>query len=112
MRMTTAEVELGGVTLPKGAVVFVILGAANRDEAVFADPDRFDMDRGSQGGLAFGHGIHFCIGAMVSRLEARAGIRALASRSRGFDRIGGALRYQDTVLTRSVMALPLRFSPA
>lgn len=111
-RMTTAEVTIGGVTLPPQSVVFVMLGSANRDETVFPDPDRFDIERGTQGGLAFGHGIHFCLGAMLSRLEGRAGMRALCSRFSDIERLPGELHYNQALTARGLIALPLRFTLA
>src|SRR5262249_24556254 len=70
-RTTTAEVTIGGVTIPQGQFITVPLDAANRDPAHFVDPDRFDITRQPQAHLSFGHGIHFCLGAPLSRLEAK-----------------------------------------
>ena len=82
-RTTTRELTLHGVTLPARAKVMLSYAAANRDPAVFADPDRFRLDRprseASQH-LAFGLGIHFCLGAALARLEAETALRALAAR--------------------------------
>ena len=86
-RQTKVEVELHGVTIPRGAFVLVGLGAANRDPAVFADANRFDPARAPNPHLGFGHGIHHCVGAALARLEARVvleelfalGVPALAS---------------------------------
>ncbi|MET1065283.1 MAG: cytochrome P450 [Arthrobacter sp.] len=66
-RETTTETVLGGITLPKGARLGVVVGAANRDPAVFADPDAFDINREKKPHLAFGGGNHFCAGAWVAR---------------------------------------------
>jgi cytochrome P450 len=70
VRVTTEEVEIGGTVLPTGAVVFAWLASANRDERQFPDPMRFDITRSPNRYVAFGHGIHFCIGAPLARLEA------------------------------------------
>jgi cytochrome P450 len=73
-------VELSGVALPADADVLVSIGAANRDPAVFADPDRFDIRRAEAGEhLSFGFGPHYCLGAPLARLEARVVLEELAS---------------------------------
>lgn len=79
-RVTKRAVTLHGTTIPPGKFVLVVLGAANRDATVYADPDRFDIAREANPHLAFGHGIHFCIGAPLSRLEARIAIPDLLAR--------------------------------
>jgi cytochrome P450 len=80
-RTATQEVTLAGVTIPAGARLFVAFAAANRDERVFAEPDRFEVHRGNADKhLSFGQGIHYCIGAALARLEARIGIEVLLER--------------------------------
>jgi cytochrome P450 len=69
VRYNSDPVEVGGTTIQPGTVVFVMLAAANRDPAKFADPDRFDIRREPNDHLAFGHGIHYCLGAALARLE-------------------------------------------
>ncbi len=76
-RTATTAVEVAGVTIPRGATVLPLIGSANRDGAVFADPDRFDPDRSTGEHLGFGHGVHFCLGAALARLEARIAIEEL-----------------------------------
>ena len=76
-RTTTEDVELHGVTIPADARVLLLVGAANRDPAVFADPDRFDLDRDTGASLAFGNGRHHCLGMNLGRLEARIALGAL-----------------------------------
>src|SRR5215470_16541008 len=70
VRTTTTAVTIEGVTIPADAPVFAWLASANRDERQFSEPQRFDITRTSNRHIAFGHGIHFCIGAPLSRLEA------------------------------------------
>ncbi|MGW3011100.1 cytochrome P450 [Streptomyces sp. NPDC001219] len=79
-RRTTREVELGGRSLPADAIVMAHLGAANRDPARFADPGTFHVTRHPNPHLTFGHGIHFCFGAPLARLEARIALRQLLDR--------------------------------
>ncbi|MEV6305663.1 cytochrome P450 [Actinoplanes sp. NPDC051861] len=76
-RTAAADVEVDGVTIPEGDEVAVLIGAANRDPAVFADPDRFDAGRVPNPHLGFGAGLHFCLGAPLARIEAQAALTAL-----------------------------------
>ena len=70
-RVVQRDVELGGQPIPQGSKVFAVIGAANRDPAYFPDADRFDIARDPNPHIAFGQGIHFCIGAPLPRLEGR-----------------------------------------
>jgi cytochrome P450 len=79
-RYATEDLELGGETIGKGSTVVVSLLAANRDPRRFADPDRLDVRRNARGQLAFGHGIHQCLGAQLGRIEMRAGFGGLLRR--------------------------------
>jgi cytochrome P450 len=79
-RVTTREVELHGVRIPAGAQVVMVFAAANRDPREFAEPDRFDVERAVDRHLAFGHGIHHCLGAALARLQARASVDAVLAR--------------------------------
>lgn len=79
-RETTQEVEIGGVTLPAGARVVVLLGSANRDEKQFPNADVFDIHRASNRHVAFGHGAHFCVGAPLARLELRVALETFVQR--------------------------------
>ena len=76
-RQTKQAVELHGVTIPRDAFVLVALGAANRDPAAFAEPNRFDPTRDPNPHVGFGQGIHYCIGAPLARLEARVVLEEL-----------------------------------
>jgi erythromycin 12 hydroxylase len=84
-RATVRAVEVGGVEIPADALVLPWLLSANRDPAAHREPDRFDLRRGLGGGaqLAFGHGVHFCLGAPLARLEGRVALEELTGRFRG-----------------------------
>jgi cytochrome P450 len=83
-RRAVADTEVAGVTIPAGAQVFALFGSANRDPAIFADPDGFDPGRtDADRHLSFGRGIHFCIGAALARLEAHTAITTLSGRIPG-----------------------------
>lgn len=112
MRMAMADVEIGGVTVPEGAIVLVLIGSANRDGSRFSDPDRFDVERDDQSSLAFGHGAHYCLGAHLAKLEARAAIEALTSRFHGFERMPGEIAWNKAFSVRGPTTLPIRALPA
>ena len=80
-RTATSETELGGIAIPASARVMAHFASANRDECVFANADTFDSDRRDLGRhIAFGKGIHFCIGALLARLELGIALPALLAR--------------------------------
>lgn len=80
MRLVLTDTTVGGVAIPAGSVVVALIASANRDERRFEDPERFDMDRRQRPNLAFGHGIHFCLGAALARAEARIALEELLPR--------------------------------
>ena len=80
LRTTTTEVTLAGHTIPAGELVALSLVAANRDQALVEDPDRLDISRGALGHLAFGHGVHHCLGAPLARMEMTIAFPALLRR--------------------------------
>lgn len=82
-RVTTEAVELDGVALEAGAAVLPILSAANRDPAVFPDPDRLDLSRDDAAPVAMGHGPHYCLGAQLAKLELRVAITSVLKRFPG-----------------------------
>lgn len=79
-RVTNTEVEVGGVSIPAGESIIMLLGAANRDPAQYVDPDRLDIGRENVRPMSFGGGIHHCLGAQLARLEAELVFTALAER--------------------------------
>src|SRR5581483_2466614 len=84
-RATKCEVEMHGQKIPAGKIVLAVIGSANRDPLQFANPDRFDIRRNPNPHIAFGHGIHFCLGAALSRLEARVALTELLTRFERFE---------------------------
>ncbi|MCL6645570.1 MAG: cytochrome P450, partial [Dehalococcoidia bacterium] len=109
-RRPTRDVELGGRTIPAGMVTLVWLAAANRDPAQFPEPLRFDVTRSPNRHLAFGMGIHFCLGAPLARLEARVAYEELLGAATGFERTtDGPLPRVPTFFMRGVLELPIAF---
>jgi cytochrome P450 len=108
-RRAAAGAAIDGTPLPEGAMVLVLLGSAQRDERHFRDADRFLLDRGKEGNLSFGHGIHFCVGAALARMEARLGLSAILSRVRRFSRMEREIAWAPSLSVRGPAALPIRF---
>lgn len=112
-RVMTADHTLRGQQLRKDQMVYLIRGAANRDPERFPDPDRLDVRRGAQGHVAFGSGIHYCIGAALARAEGEIALGAI------FDRMPDLALDPDRPVTwradnlqfRGLGQLPLRFTP-
>jgi cytochrome P450 len=90
----------------------VLLASANRDAARFAEPDRFDAARGAGAGFAVGHGIHFCLGAALVRLEARIMLEELAARFVRFEKLPGEVQWNYLLHVRGPVTLPFRAIPA
>jgi cytochrome P450 len=82
-RVTTEDVQLGGITIPAGEQVMPMYSTANRDRSVFTDPDRFDVTRDAASHLAFGAGVHHCLGAQLARVELQEAFRGLIGRLPG-----------------------------
>ncbi|MDE3085925.1 MAG: cytochrome P450 [Acidobacteriota bacterium] len=106
LRVTTGEVELHGATLPDSARVLLLLGSANRDEAVFADPDRYDIGRDTRKLVSFGSGRHVCLGAALARLEARVGLHELVTRVADYEVDEGAAGRVHSINVRGFATLP------
>jgi cytochrome P450 len=112
LRVSTEESTVGGVRLPKGSFVYVLLGSALRDESHFPEADRFDLDRKETENLAFGHGVHFCLGAQLTRLETRLALEALLARVGGLSLRTEQIEWQSAVTVRGLKSLPLEVHPA
>jgi cytochrome P450 len=113
-RIATKDHELAGVRIPKGARLVAVFASANRDEAIYENPDEFDPDRGAlREHLAFGKGIHFCLGAALSRLEGRVALEELSRRLSSFSLVeSSAIEYFPSFLLRGIMRLDLDIVPA
>ena len=111
-RITTREVELGSRVIPARSFVTPWVGAANRDPDRFPDPERFDVHRDAGGHLAFGHGIHFCIGAPLARLEGRIGLGVLMDRFEEMAVDYAGVEYQNPWVMVAPKRLPIRVETA
>jgi cytochrome P450 len=106
-RIVTADTTLGGVAMPKGTLVTIGIGAANRDPEPFPDPDRFDAARNPTRHLAFGSGIHMCAGMSLARLEGRVALERFLARFADYQPDGAPLRSRRARF-RGFVSLPVR----
>ncbi|WP_333746346.1 cytochrome P450 family protein [Streptomyces sp. IBSBF 2950] len=111
-RFPTQDVTIGGVTIPAGDTVLVSPAAANRDPDRFADADRLDLGRDAAGHLAFGHGIHYCVGAPLARTETEIALTALLDRFEDLELTGAEPRWRPSLRARSLVELPVRYTGA
>jgi cytochrome P450 len=107
-RMTTEDVEIGGATIPRGKKVLLVYGSGNRDEDEYEDSEGFAPGRESRRHLAFGEGIHFCLGAPLARLEARIAIQAVLDRLPEY-RVVGPVEWSQTSVLRGPVRLPVEY---
>lgn len=110
-RTTSRDVDLAGTPIPAGSKVLTVLAAANRDERQWPDPERFDITRRPTGHMAFGSGIHGCVGQVVARLEGELILAGIAKRFARIEWAGEPTRRLNNTL-RALATLPLRFIPA
>ncbi|MDQ0988947.1 cytochrome P450 [Streptomyces sp. V3I7] len=108
-RTCIADIEVRGVTIPKGSRIWLVLAAGNRDPERFTDPDRFDPDRGDIQHLGFGSGIHSCFGAPLARLEAQIALAALARRLENPRLIEDPPPYRQNAVLRGPRHLDIGF---
>jgi cytochrome P450 len=106
-REAKQDVEVSGVTIPAGSQILNMLGAANRDPAHFANPDVFDITRKAPH-VGFGHGVHFCLGAALARLESAVALRALVPHLRDFELDEAAIVRRESLLIWGHTSIPLR----
>jgi cytochrome P450 len=110
LRISVAPVEVGEVTIPPGQLVFISLLSANRDENAFSQPDELDLARREAQHLAFGHGIHFCLGAPLARIEAQIAVESLLRRYPEMTAETGLanVQWRPGLLLRGLVHLPVR----
>lgn len=106
-RVAREDLELHGHRVKKGDVVGAILGAANRDPDVFSNPDTLDLTREENPHLSFGHGVHFCLGAQLARLEGRIAITRLLERFPDLDGERDPRSWKRSLVLRGMLSLPL-----
>lgn len=109
-RYAREDVEIAGTTIPRGAMVYLVIASANRDGDQFPDPDRLDLSREPNRHLSFGQGIHYCLGAPLARLEGQIAINTLLRKAPGL-RLAVSpetLRWRRGLVLRGLTALPVR----
>jgi cytochrome P450 len=109
-RVALEPIEIGGARISPGERVFMVMGAAHRDPEAFPDPDRLDLRRRDVKHLAFGLGVHFCVGASLARLEAEVAFGALLRRFPALSLGDQPLRWLDNFTVRGVESLPVTLS--
>jgi cytochrome P450 len=112
-RFTTEPITVGGVSIPAGEPVLAVLAAADRDPARFTDPEARDLNRDEGGNLALGHGIHFCLGAPLARLEGRVAFERLFARCPDLTLAAPpeSLRWSSGLIMRNLHGLPVIGQP-
>jgi len=109
-RVALEPIEVGGVVIGTGEFAMLLVASANRDPAVFADPDTFDVARTDNNHLGLGFGIHHCLGAALARLEAQVALGALTTRVRVLTPTTDTLSYKENIVLRGLTALPVTLS--
>ena len=108
-RIPSTDVTISGRTIGKGEMVMPFIGAADRDPAQFPDPDRLDLARTDNRHIAFGWGIHFCLGAPLARVEGQIAIDALVRRLPKLELVTDEPEYRESLTLRGLKTLPVRF---
>jgi cytochrome P450 len=108
-RIPSEDITIGGVTIGKGEMVMPFLGAADRDPAQFPDPDRLDITRADNRHIAFGMGIHFCLGAPLARMEGQIAINTLLARLPRLALATDRPKFRQSLTLRGLETLPVSF---
>ncbi|MDT7782597.1 MAG: hypothetical protein QOF58_1016, partial [Pseudonocardiales bacterium] len=111
-RCATEPVRVGDVEIPAGDFVVLAISSANRDPERFADPHALDVHRSAAGHLAFGHGVHHCLGAALARVEVQVAFGALLDAFPGMRLAAdpGELRWRNSTIIRGLESLPVRLN--
>ena len=112
MRFAAEDVRIGDQLIHRGDSVSLVLGSANRDEAIFDHPDTFDIQRSPNKHLAFGLGVHYCLGAPLARLEGRVAVETLLRRLPDIQLVMpiDKLRWGTNPIMRGVHRMPVKWS--
>ena len=110
VRLAREAVEYGDQRIEPGERVFLVLNAANRDPEMFERPDAFDVARGRNRHVAFGPGVHFCLGAPLARLEAKLALEGFLERFEHFELVDSTVSYRPEVVVHGPSALPIRYT--
>lgn len=110
VRVATTDLEIGNQVIRGGQQVFCVLGAANRDPEAFVDPDQFDLQRQPNPHVGFGYGPHFCIGAILARMEAEIAFKSLLRRMHDLKLVSNVPAWRPAFGVRSLEKLPVTFS--
>ena len=110
-RIPLEDMRFGGVDVRRGQQVVALVGAANRDPARFEDPDRLDLSREPNRHVAFGGGIHRCLGAALARAEGQVAIGALVRRASSIEPLAGEPIWKETITLRGLATLPVTVEP-
>ena len=108
-RVASVDLEIGGQRILQGQYLLLFIGAANRDPAQFRDPDRLDISRCENKHVAFGHGIHFCIGAPLARLEGEIAINTVLRRFPHLQLMSQSLAWEELLALRKLKSLKVSF---
>ena len=108
-RLASTEVRIGERQIPKGSTVVAVIGAANRDPAHFIDPDHLNIARTDNRHIAFGFGIHFCLGAPLARVEGQIAIGTLVQRMPNLALVSDTPEWRESSLLRGLKTLPVAF---
>ena len=108
-RVASADATIGGHTIRQGEMVMPFIGAADRDPAQFPEPDRLNLSRADNRHIAFGWGIHFCLGAPLARVEGQIAIDTLVRRLPRLALIGDSVEYRQSLTLRGLKTLPVKF---
>ena len=106
LRVLRRPIELHGTTIAEGQRVLLLVGSANRDESIFPDPERYDLDRDTTKLVSFGSGRHFCMGAPLARMEARIALSELVARVDSYDVDAAGIQRVHSINVRGLAALP------